>query len=79
MNHPVTDPTEVHGRLVRLETKLDDLTDDVRASSMKLDSLLTHREQERGRTQLYRSVVPLVSALVGALAIVIARFFHLIN
>lgn len=71
--------TDIHGRLVRVETKLDYIGTQVGDFGDKLDVLTAFHEQERGRSQLVRALIPLGSAMIGAISIVVARLLHWIR
>ena len=71
--------TEVRERLVRVETKLDFVGQNLESFNHRVSELMTAREQERGRSQLVKALIPLGSAVLGAGSIVMARLLHWIK
>ena len=71
--------TEVRERLVRVETKLDFVGQNLESFNHRVSGLMTAREQERGRSQLVKALIPLGSAVLGAGSIVMTRLLHWIK
>lgn len=74
------DPRDIHGRLVRSETKIDGLTETVNSIDVKVDALKAHIDIRSGAAGLAQHlgimVMMVCSAVVGAVAAGLMNWLH---
>jgi len=74
------DPRDIHGRLVRSETKLDALTDTVNSIDTKVDALKSHIDTRTGAVGMAQHigsfVMLLFAAATGAITTGLVNWLH---